>query len=73
MNFLKCKRDKGRREKGKKGGNKREKEGGKNRGREEKRKEGGRRTKYMSFRVMRILCASLVTLYCLQRRGLHYN
>ena len=47
MNFLKYKRDKGRRDKGKEGGNKREKEVGKNGGREGKKGERGRRTKYV--------------------------
>lgn len=73
MNFLKYKRDKGRRDKGKEGGNKREKEVGKNGGREGKKGEREEDGQNMSFRVMRILYASLVMLYCLQRKGLRYN
>lgn len=87
MDALKYKRKKGReggkkevgnKSKGKGGGGRRkkgirkgDKEGGKRERKKKMRKD--RQTKYMSFRVIRVLCTFLVMLYCPQRKGLCYN
>lgn len=55
----------------KKGIRKRDKGGGKRERKKKMRKD--RQTKYMSFRVIRVLCTFLVMLYCPQRKGLCYN
>lgn len=86
MDALKYKRKKGREGGKKEGGNKSKGKGGGRRkkgirkgdkggGKRERKKKmrKDRQTKYMSFRVIRVLCTFLVMLYCPQRKGLCYN